>query len=166
MTLDTIASLANILSALAVLVTLIYLSRQIRYAREQLELDGRQHRADAAREVLSSVSDSEFLAPIFAKLPDFPWGEFGLESKEDSARFAAWCHAWMRTEEHNFRALPKGERATQDQLLLMWLSTSWGRSFWNQVKAVYDGDFQRYVDRLQQRLTAQPRSVVDIFAQR
>ena len=166
MTLDTLAALAQIVSAVAVVVTLIYFARQIRYARDQLELSGRQHRADAAREVLSSVSDSEFLAPIFAKLPDFPWGDFGLDSQEDTARFAAWCHAWMRTEEHNFRALPKTERASQDQLLLMWLSTSWGSAFWRQVKAIYDAEFQAYVDGLQERLAAQPRSVVEVFAKR
>ncbi|MHC4235280.1 MAG: hypothetical protein ACYSUQ_09215 [Planctomycetota bacterium] len=166
MELSTLASIAEIVSAVAVIVTLVYLSVQIRQAKDQIALSGRQARADAAREVLGSVSDTEYLAPIFAKLDDFPWGDFGLESKEDTARFAAWCHAWMRTEEHNFRALPVKERASQDQLLLMWLSTSWGLAFWNQVKAIYDADFAAYVDGLCRRLEADPRGTMEIFRDR
>ena len=107
MDIQTLTNVSQIVASAAVLVTLVYLAVQIRQAKQQIELGGRQARADAARGVLSSVSDTEFLAAIFAKLPDFPWGDFGLESREDTARFSAWCHAWMRTEEHNFRALPK-----------------------------------------------------------
>ena len=166
MDIQTIANLGQIISSAAVLVTLVYLAVQIRQAKQQIELTGRQARADAARTVLASVSDSEYLAPIFAKLPDFPWGDFKLGNLEDTARLSAWCHAWMRTEEHNFRALPLKERASQDQLLLMWLSTSWGASFWSQVKAIYDADFAAYVDGLQKRLAAQPRSTMDIFKER
>jgi len=166
MDLRTIANLSEIIAAVAVLVTLVYLSIQVRQAKEQIALGGRQARADAAREVLASVSETEYLAPIFAKLDDFPWGDFGLESKEETARFAAWCHAWMRTEEHNFRALPESERPSQDQLLLMWLSTSWGAGFWNQVKAVYDAEFAAYVDGLQKQLESEPRTTMDIFKER
>lgn len=166
MDLQTLATIGEIASAMAVLVTLVYLAVQVRHAREQLALAGRQARADAAREVLGSVSETPYLAPIFAKLDDFPWGALGLESLEDTARFSAWCHAWMRTEEHNFRALPPEERASQDQLLLMWLSTSWGTAFWNQSRAIYDADFAAYVDGLQRRLQADPRPTADIFRER
>ena len=72
----------------------------------------------------------------------------------------------MRTEEHNFRALPEEERPSQDQLLLMWLSTAWGAAFWEQSKAVYDSDFASYVDGLQRRLRAAPRSATDLFRER
>jgi hypothetical protein len=166
MDLQAITNVSQIVASAAVLVTLVYLAVQIRQAKQQIALGGRQARADAARAVLASVSETEFLAPIFAKLPDFPWGEFGLESREDTARFSAWCHAWMRTEEHNFRALPSQERPSQDQLLLMWLSTSWGASFWEQVKAIYDADFAAYVDSLQRRLKENPRPTMEIFRAR
>jgi len=166
MDLQTITNVSQIVASAAVLATLVYLAVQIRQAKQQIALGGRQARADAARAVLASVSETEFLAPIFAKLPDFPWGDFGLESREDTARFSAWCHAWMRTEEHNFRALPSEERPSQDQLLLMWLSTSWGASFWEQVKAIYDADFAAYVDGLQRRLKDNPRSTTEIFMAR
>lgn len=161
-----LATVSQIIASTAVLVTLVYLAVQVKQAKQQIDLAGRQARADAARSVLSSVSDGQYLGPIFAKLPDFPWGNFGLESLEDTARFSAWCHAWMRTEEHNFRALPKEERPSQDQLLLMWLSTSWGATFWEQVKAIYDSDFADYVDALQRRLKEKPRSTMELFRER
>jgi len=166
MSLQALADLSEIASAIAVLVTLAYLAVQVKQANEQLFLAARQARADAAREILASVSETEYLAPIFAKMKDFSWVDFGLESKEDTARIAAWCHAWMRTEEHNYGALAGEERATQDQLLLMWLSTSWGVGFWQQVKGVYDAGFVTYMDELERRLLADPRSTWDLFSRR
>ena len=166
MELSTLANLAEIISAVAVVVTLIYLSTQIKQAKEQIAIAGRQARADAARDVLGSVSETEYLAPIFAKLDDFPWGDFGLESKEETARFGAWCHAWMRTEEHNFQALPASSRASQDKLLLMWLSTSWGASFWDQSKAIYDEEFAAYVASLRNRLRESPKSTEELLRER
>ena len=166
MDLDNVANLAEIVSAVAVVVTLIYLSTQIRQARQHLELQGRQARADAARDVLLAISDGSHTARLFAELDDFAWGDHGLSSKEDNARFSAWCHAWMRTEEHNFRALPEADRATQDQLLMMWLSTSWGAGFWDQVKAIYDHDFQVYVEGLRSRLDASPTPATDLLKER
>ena len=72
----------------------------------------------------------------------------------------------MRTEEHNFRALAESERPSQDQLLLMWLSTSWGARFWNQVKAIYEAEFAAYVDGLQKQLKSEPRTTMEIFKER
>ena len=69
-------------------------------------------------------------------------------------------------EAHNYGALSAEERASQDQFLLMWLSTSWGASFWEQFKAVYDADFAAHVDQIKRRLLADPRSTVDLFSQR
>ena len=163
---EAVAAVAEIVAAFAVVATLVYLSTQIRQAREQLQFQGRQARADAARDVLLAVSDGAHTARLFAELDDFAWGDHGLSSKEDNARFAAWCHAWMRTEEHNFRALPESERATQDQLLMMWLSTSWGAGFWDQVKAVYDHDFQVYVEEIRSKLDDEPKSASDLLKER
>ena len=166
MGLSTLADVAEIISAVAVVVTLVYLAAQVRQARAQIEHQGRQARADAARDVLLSVSDGEHVARLFAEVGDFAWGDHGLKSNEDNARFAAWCHAWMRTEEHNFRALPRAERDTQDQLLTMWLSTSWGAAFWDQVKGIYDDDFRLHLETLRERLAAAPRPTSDLLRER
>jgi hypothetical protein len=72
---EAVSAIADVFASIAVLVTLIYLALQVRQAKDQITLAGQRHRADAARDVLSSVSDSDHLAPILAKLGGFPWGE-------------------------------------------------------------------------------------------
>ena len=156
-----LGAVAEIVSAVAVLVTLVYLALQIRQAKEQIDLAGQRHRADAARDVLSSISDSDHLAPIFAKLGGFP----GWDT-EDSVRVYSWCHAWMRTEEMNFRMASPEQRATQAQLLKGWLSVPWAANFWEENKAIYDADFAEAMDSIQAELVREGRSTAEIFADR
>ena len=129
--------------SIAVLGTLVYLSVQIRQTKHQLLLAGGQARADAARDVLRQLSD---IAPTVAKLNFTSYGDFDLDS-EENVRFGAWCHVWMRTEEMNFVAVtsPEGQ-ATLRQLLSWWMSTPWGREFWDKNKALYDESFAALVD--------------------
>jgi len=158
---EAISTIAEVLAAIAVLVTLVYLALQVRQAKEQITLAGQRHRADAAREVLSSVSDSDHLAPVLATLGGFPWGE-----TEDSVRIFAWCHAWMRTEEMNFRTASSEQRATQDQLLKGWLSVPWAAKFWIENRAVYDADFAERMDALLEKVQSAGDQATDIFAER
>ncbi len=88
-----VSAIAELIAAVAILITLVYLALQIRQAKEQITLAGQRHRADAARDVLSSVSDSPYLAPILAKLGGFAWGDYGLDETQDSVRLFMWCHA-------------------------------------------------------------------------
>lgn len=158
---DLISTLADIVAAIAVIVSLIYLAVQVRQANEQALLASQRHRADAAREVLSSVSDSDHLAGILAELGGFPWGD-----TEKSVRVFTWCHAWMRTEEMNFRMISPEQRATQDQLLRGWLSVPWTAQFWTENRAVYDADFATHVDRLFEHIQESQDRTADVFAHR
>ena len=156
-----ISAIADVLAAIAVLVTLIYLALQVKQAKEQIDLAGQRHRADAARDVLSSISDTEHLAPVLAKLGGFPWGDTG-----DSVRVFAWCHAWMRTEEMNFRMNSPQQRTTRDQLLRGWLSVPWAAQFWIENRAIYDADFAARVDKLLDEVRAAGDGTAEIFAER
>lgn len=159
---NAISAVAEILAAVAVLITLLYLAVQIRQAKEQIDYAGQRHRADAAREVLLSIANSNHLAPIFAELGGFPWGEH-----EDSVRVFAWCHAWMRTEEMNFRAMISPEqRATQDQLLRGWLSVPWAAKFWLENRAIYDADFANRMDELLEEIQESGDDASELFASR
>lgn len=161
-----ISAVADVFAALAVLVTLVYLAVQLRQAKEQIELAGQRHRADAARDVLASVSDSPHLAPVLAKLGGFPWGDYGVDEPADQVRVFAWCHAWMRTEEMNFRMNSAEQKATQEQLLKGWLSVPWAARFWVENRAVYDSDFAAKVNALLEDVTASGDAAADIFAER
>lgn len=158
-----LGSYGEFLGSVAVLATLVYLSVQVRQARNQMSLAGRQARADAAREVLKHLSD---IAPILTKV-NFPsYGDFGLDGA-DNARFGAWCHAWMRTEEHNFKAVADPEeRATLRQLLLFWMSTPWGREFWNRSKALYDESFVALVDECGELVSQPAASTASLMSTR
>jgi hypothetical protein len=158
---EAVSAIADVFASIAVLVTLIYLALQIRQAKEQISLAGQLHRADAARGLMSSVSDSDHLAPILAKLGGFNWGE-----TPDSVRIFAWCHAWMRTEEANFRVSAPVQRATQDQLLRGWLSVPWAAQFWTENRAMYDADFAVRLDTLLEEVRQAGSQTADLFAKR
>ena len=158
---EAVSAIADVFASIAVLVTLIYLALQIRQAKEQITLAGQLHRAAAARDVMSSVSDSDHLAPILARLGGFNWGE-----TPDSVRIFTWCHAWMRTEEMNFRMNAHEQRATQDQLLRGWLSVPWAAQFWIENRAMYDADFADRLDALLEELRETGSQTADLFADR
>ena len=158
---EAVSAIADIFAAIAVLIALVYLALQVRHAKEQITLAGQRHRADAARDVLSSVSDSDHLAPILAKLGGFPWGE-----TPDNVRVFMWCHAWMRTEEMNFRMNSPEQRATQDQLLRGWLSVPWAAQFWIENRAIYDADFARRMDMLLEEVRQADHQTADLFSER
>ena len=161
-----VSAIAELIAAVAILITLVYLAFQIRQAKEQITLAGQRHRADAARDVLSSVSDSPYLAPILAKLGGFPWGDNGLDETQDSVRLFMWCHAWTRTEEMNFRMSSPEQRATQDQLLRGWLSVPWAAQFWTQNRAIYDADFADRMDTLLDEVRLAEDKTAELFSER
>ncbi|MCH7854430.1 MAG: hypothetical protein IIB76_08855 [Proteobacteria bacterium] len=161
-----VSAIAELIAAVAILITLVYLAFQIRQAKEQITLAGQRHRADAARHVLSSVSDSPYLAPILAKLGGLPWGDYGLDEAQDNVRLFMWCHAWMRTEEMNFRMSSPVQRATQDQLLRGWLSVPWAAQFWTQNRAIYDADFADRMDTLLDEVGLAEDKTAELFAER
>ena len=163
---EAISAVADVFAALAVLITLVYLAGQLRQAKDQIELSGQRHRADAARDVLASVSDSPHLAPVLAKLGGFPWGDYGVDDPADQVRLFTWCHAWMRTEEMNFRMNSPEQQLTQEQLLKGWLSVPWAAKFWVENRAVYDSDFAAKVDALLAQVEASGDAPADIFASR
>ncbi len=161
-----VSAIADLIAAVVVLITLAYLALQVRQAKEQIMLAGQRHRADAARDVLSSVSDSQYLAPILAKLGGFSWGDYGLDESQDSVRLYMWCHAWMRTEEMNFRMHSSEQRATQEQLLKGWLSVPWAAQFWTENRAIYDADFAARMDALHEQVQRTGEAAADLFSKR
>jgi len=165
-TLEQFASIAEIISAIAVLATLVYLVVQLRQAKEQIALIHHHHKVDAGQQLMSSLSDSQHLARIFAELGEWQWPDLGLQSEEDTIRFTAWCYSWMRTEESIFRTINVEQRATQEQLLRTWLSTSWGEKFWVTNRAIFDADFAAKVDLLLDEIQAKESATADLLATR
>ena len=101
MTLQDLGAIGSVIGALSVVITLIYLAKQIRLNTQALE-DGRklalaqtyQMRSDALQAMLVHAADSEHIGPIIIKLTDlgYPKDVAALEqlSSEERARFRLW----------------------------------------------------------------------------
>ncbi len=157
---DAIGAIGEILGAIAVLVTLIYLAGQVRQAKHQLNLNGIQARANHARDQLMPIAADPSLAAIMLKAGHPPYGNFGLDSIE-AHRFGAWCHAWMQNEQGNHYLLPEN---AHDNLLRVWLAIPAYAEFWEKNKGIYDEEFVERMETLKGNLDSHPSDAADIFA--
>ncbi len=159
---DAIGAIGEIVGALAVLLTLIYLAVQVRHAKHQLEQNGVQARAIHARDQLMPVATDPSLASIMIKAGHPPYGDFGL-NPEEAHRFGAWCHAWMQIEQGNHYLLPEG---AHDELLKVWLLLPAYAEFWEKNKGIYDKEFVERMERLKKELQLTQPDYADVFAGR
>ncbi len=157
---EAIGAIGELIGAVAVLVTLIYLAVQVRQAKHEISLVGRQARANHATGVLQPLITSAELPEICAKLEMFDYGDYGL-SREESIRFGAWFHTWLQTEQGSFYLLPEG---ANDALLTWMLSTPAGLEFWEKNKGIYDPPFVERVEMLKVKMQKVPQSEQDVLA--
>lgn len=147
------------IGSIAVLVTLVYLSVQVRQAKHEVSLVGRQARANLAANVLSPVISSPEFARIFAKLKMLNYGDFGL-TDEESIRFGAWFHTWLQEQQGHFYLLPEGEN---DPMLAWLLSNPAGAEFFERNKGVYDKPFVKRIEAIKADLQSNPMSEPEIL---
>ena len=157
---DAIGAIGEIVGALAVLATLIYLALQVRQAKHQLDLNSVQARAIHARDLLMPIATDPSLASIMIKAGHPPYGDFGLTS-EEAHRFGAWCHAWMQIEQGNHYLLPEG---AHDDLLKVWLLLPAYAEFWERNKGIYDDEFVQRMESLKKELQLTQPEYADIFS--
>ena len=101
MSLQDWGAIGSIIGALSVVVTLIYLSKQVRLNTQAMD-EGRklalaqtyQMRSTALQSMLVLAADSEYLAPVIMKLTDlgYPENVAALDelNHEERARFRLW----------------------------------------------------------------------------
>ncbi len=157
---EAISAIGELIGAVAVLVTLIYLAVQVRQAKHEISLVGRQARANHAALLLEPLVNSDEMPSIFAKLQLGNYGDFGL-TKEETIRFGAWFHTWLHTEQGSFYLLPEG---ANDQALKWMLSSSAGLEFWEKNKGLYDPPFVKRVEMLKAEIQTAPQKEADVFA--
>ena len=160
-----LGNLGAFIGSIAIVVTLIYLAIQVRQAKEQIIHSSQITRGEAAQRILASISDSPYIAPIMAKIGGWSWSDFKLDNVEDNIRFNAWCYAWWRTEEMNFRTYSVEQLATQEQLIMAWLA-AWGSPFWPENRAIFDEDFTEVVDRMYKKVQSTEKENENIQSKR
>jgi len=157
---DAIGAIGEFVSALAVLITLVYLAVQIRQAKKQIALTGIQERARQVQNVMLPIATDPSLASIIMKAGHPPFGEFGLDP-EEAHRFGAWCHAWMQMAQASHYLLPEG---TQDDLLKLWLLLPAWAEFWEKNKGIFDTEFVEQMEGLKKSLESNDSDYAEIFS--
>lgn len=150
---EAIGAIGELVGAIAVVATLIYLAVQVRYAKHQLEINGIYSRAQTSVGILSPIVNDPEMASLILEAGHPRFGDFGLEAV-GAQRVGAWCHMWMQIEQANHHMLPEG---THDELLRFFLSVPAYAEFWDKNKNAYDKEFVARMENI--RATVSPAGV-------
>ncbi len=143
MTLEQYAYLAEIIGVIIVVVTLLYLSIQVRQGAHLMRSESRQALLNNQREVLLSYLDNMDLFDRMASQQEL--------SRADQRRFAVLWIANMRNREHEWFQYKDGilDEATwlsYRKILQLTLASKRARTWWNKAKMAFDSDFVETVD--------------------
>ena len=157
---EAIGAIGEIIGAVAVIATLIYLAVQVRYAKHQLEINGIYSRAQTSVASLSPIVNDPKMASLILEAGHPRFGDSGLEPV-DAQRVGAWCHMWMQIEQANHHMLPEG---THDELLRFFLSIPAYVEFWDKNKNMYDKEFVARMERIRAKVLPTGIDPDDLYA--
>ena len=143
MTLEQYAAVAEIVRVIIVVVTLVYLSVQVRQGAHLMRSESRQALLNNQNEVLLAYLDN---MDVFDKMA----GQQKL-SPADQRRFSVLWFANMRNREHEWFQYKDGilDEATwlsYREIIRITLSSARHRTWWNKAKMAFDSDFVEVVD--------------------
>ena len=161
---DAIGALGELISAFAVLATLVYLSVQVRQAKNSIRDNARTARFQADMDLLLHMSGNNYFNSAAGKLwsskasPDFRAFEYALTTKyklseEEAISFNTWCFAWLKFQEHCFlQPLSKEDRLMHDSQISGWFQLPALIEFWTEEnKTFLDDRFISHVEGLLKR---------------
>ena len=144
MTLEQCAYIAEIIGVIIVVVTLLYLSVQVRQGANLMRSESRKALVNNTREQLLAYLDN---VDLFDKMA----GEEKL-SPADQLRFSAVWLMNMRNREHEWFQYKDGildepTWLSYREIIRLTLSSKRHRTWWNKMKVVFDSEFVEIVDR-------------------
>ena len=154
MTIAELGSIGEFVSSILVLVTLVYLSVQVRYMKNQAKTEATYNRGQAGRDVLLAAANSTYISPIIAKITEHagrPLNEIAKQfdlTHDESYRFHHYMWAWWRNQETYFGNVSAEEQDAIDRLITGQLATPGGLLFWETTKALMKASFVGHVDTL------------------
>jgi len=157
---EAIGAIAELIGAVAVVATLIYLAVQVRYAKHQLEINGVYSRAQTSIGILLPIVNDPKMASLLLEVGHPSFGDFGLEAV-DAQRVGAYCHMWMQVEQANHHMLPEG---THDELLRFFLSIPAYAEFWDKNKNAYDKEFVARMEKIRAKVVPTGVDPNDLYA--
>ncbi len=146
---DAIGAIGEILGAIAVLVTLVYLARQIHLNTNEIR----------ASRVEGTLRDQSTYNRMLAEDPDLAriyWiavDDVEKLSEDDKRRWLHLCSVMLRNSEiayYHYRQghLPDPIHLSREKWIRRFMGTSGFRWWWKQYSDVLDPEFVEYVDRV------------------
>ena len=144
MTLEQYAYLAEIIGVIIVVVTLVYLSLQVRQGANLMRSEARQALMNNTRGQVLAYLDN---VDLFDKMAD----EEKL-SPADQMRFSSLWILNMRNREHEWFQYKDGildepTWLSYREVIRLTLSSKRHRTWWNKMKGVFDSEFAKMVDQ-------------------
>lgn len=152
---EMIGAIGEWAGALAVVITLVYLSSQIRQAKEATRQATEQRRGEVAHRQLQLIVENPEFAELLTRNSGnaqsmdemaVHWGCSRAEAHQLVMFYSAWGMSW---EEYYLSGSRNPERwATVERRIVGQLSTEPGRSFWKNMKQLYSPEFVSRIDHL------------------
>jgi hypothetical protein len=146
---EALGAIAELVGAVSVLVTLLYLARQIRQNRESVE-------SASAETVLSNISNALQNAASSSQVSNVILSgseNIGVLTEQERGQFLFWMYSYFRILEQgyhhyltkNFTSSIWEGHARHAQTLL---STPGVMKYWELRREVFSPEFQKYIDFL------------------
>jgi hypothetical protein len=157
-TLDQLGSLGEFVSAVAVVVSLLYVAREIRENSRSTRLAALQSHLDAAQRFLELRARDRDLARVIRLGQETP----EVLSDDELAQFRSWVGVGMRIAENLFIQYQAGNIAEESWAarsrgFLSMLATPGGSEAWATISWMHRSDFQEW---LAAHALKQPRDAV------
>ena len=144
---DAVGAISELVAAIGVILSLIYLAMQIRRDSNATISNTTQLRATGAREALLAIATTESLADLLSRASDtvMPSVEYLVQSrgftKAEALRVNSYWMNFVRTAEANLKMpmseLERNQTLTQTLVLLDGPAKGW----WEHAKMIHSKDF-------------------------
>ncbi len=147
MTLEQLAYLAEIIAAIAVIASLLYLAKQLGQTNAMMRVSAANSRVEREYDLLNSIIDSREIAEYWCK------GGTSFESLDevDQQRLIFFERRAIVLWHHLFSLRQQGLYSDDDWYWNEWVIQNIGRrqsvrEAWNQFRDSYTKPFQEYID--------------------
>ena len=144
---EAIGAIGEIVGAIAVFGTLLYLAMQIKQVKSELHISSLRDTNLMGNEILASLSESPELAKVVSKANENsetlePWELVMLDSL-----FLRGLNNWELTLEQLETGALKAPKDSVYNLLKQYISEPWMAEAWERTRGNYPRNFQKLIDK-------------------
>ena len=146
---DAIGAVGEIIGAIAVVASLIYLATQIRQSRHESQAASRDSMAKLTTDILLRVAENSELASIFRR------GQNNIEnlSEDEALQFICLLYSIFESWETAFSQLKRGTMSDQDWkkwdvIIGQYMSQPGTKFFWETFSNRFDSSFAQHLNSI------------------